>query len=212
MRTLTLEEAVRALDSGEPVVLPTDTVYGVGVAVGAAETPRVLFEAKGRPSGKPVAWLVEGPEALDVYGTEVSPAARALAEAFWPGALTLVVRASSAVPAAFQSEEGTIGLRMPASRDTLALIRTAGAPLAVTSANLSGEAAPATLGALDERLADATAGVYVPNGSLSHEAIPPASAAAVAPLASTVIDCTADEPRVLREGALPWAVLKGALP
>lgn len=238
MRTLTLTEAACALRKGEPVVLPTDTVYGVGVAVGAAKSPHKLFEAKGRPANKPVAWLVEGPQALDAYGIDISPAARAFAEAFWPGALTLVVCASTLVPPAFQSEAGTIGLRMPADKDALALIGAVEAPLAVTSANLSGKPAPAFFEALDERLVAATAGVFVPDGAqiqvsrnpqgvdfdalltdtecVFRKGASPAIGSSVSARvsvaqASTVVDCTENEPRILREGALPWAVLKGAL-
>ena len=116
---LSLGEAACALAAGEAVVFPTDTVFGLGVSVKAAAGPRLLYDLKHRDAGKPVAWLVEGPETLDVYGRDVPAYARRLAETFWPGALTLVVRASAAVPAAFRSPAGTIGLRMPDSALTL---------------------------------------------------------------------------------------------
>ncbi len=115
-RPLALEEATRALAVGNAVIFPTDTVFGLGVSVSAAPGPQLLYDLKHRDAGKPVAWLVEGPEALDVYGRGVPAYARRLAETFWPGGLTLVVRASDAVPAAFQSPAGTIGLRMPPAR------------------------------------------------------------------------------------------------
>lgn len=137
---LSLGEAACALAAGEAVVFPTDTVFGLGVSVKAAAGPRLLYDLKHRDAGKPVAWLVEGPETLDVYGRDVPAYARRLAETFWPGALTLVVRASAAVPAAFRSPAGTIGLRMPDSEAALALIRAVGCPLAVTSANPLGSA------------------------------------------------------------------------
>lgn len=227
-RPLALEEATRALAAGNAVVFPTDTVFGLGVSVSAAPGPQLLYNLKHRDAGKPVAWLVEGPEALDVYGRDVPAYARRLAETFWPGGLTLVVRASDAVPAAFQSPAGTIGLRMPASEAALGLIRAAGCPLAVTSANLSGAADTARAEDLDRALVARTAGLYLPGGvaaagiaSGCAEATPSASARFAAAdrlvpppasgTASTVLDCTGEAPRVLRAGALTLDDLKGCL-
>ena len=229
-RPLALEEATRALAVGNAVIFPTDTVFGLGVSVSAAAGPQLLYDLKRRDAGKPVAWLVEGPEALDVYGRDVPAYARRLAETFWPGGLTLVVRASDAVPAAFQSPAGTIGLRMPASEAALGLIRAAGCPLAVTSANLSGAADTARAEDLDRALVARTAGVYLSDDSLSHSAAtgtagdsdaPSASARFAAGdrlvpppasgTASTVLDCTGEAPRVLRAGALTLDDLKGCL-
>lgn len=225
-RPLALEEATRALAVGNAVIFPTDTVFGLGVSVSAAPGPQLLYDLKHRDAGKPVAWLVEGPEALDVYGRDVPAYARRLAETFWPGGLTLVVRASDAVPAAFQSPAGTIGLRMPASEAALGLIRAAGCPLAVTSANLSGAADTARAEDLDRALVARTAGLYLPGGvaaagiaSGCAEATPSASARFAAAdrlvpppssgTASTVLDCTGEAPRVLRAGALTLDDLKG---
>lgn len=227
-RPLALEEATRALAVGNAVIFPTDTVFGLGVSVSAAAGPQLLYDLKHRDAGKPVAWLVEGPEALDVYGRDVPAYARRLAETFWPGGLTLVVRASDAVPAAFQSPAGTIGLRMPASEAALGLIRAAGCPLAVTSANLSGAADTARAEDLDRALVARTAGLYLPGGvaaagiaSGCAEATPSASARFAAGdrlvpppasgTASTVLDCTGEAPRVLRAGALTLDDLKGCL-
>lgn len=227
-RPLALEEATRALAVGNAVIFPTDTVFGLGVSVSAAPGPQLLYDLKHRDAGKPVAWLVEGPEALDVYGRDVPAYARRLAETFWPGGLTLVVRASDAVPAAFQSPAGTIGLRMPASEAALGLVRAAGCPLAVTSANLSGAADTARAEDLDRALVARTAGLYLPGGvaaagiaSGCAEATPSASARFAAGdrlvpppasgTASTVLDCTGEAPRALRAGALTLDDLKGCL-
>lgn len=190
---ITAAEAAVALAEGRAVVLPTDTVYGLGVAVGPAVDPAELFRLKGRDEGKPVAWLVADPADLDRYGVDVPAYARDLAARLWPGALTLVVRASDAVPPAFRSEAGTIGLRMPASDDALALIRAAGVPLAVTSANPAGEPAPRRAEDVDETLAAACAGVL-------------GGAGAAGGTASTVVDCTGPAPVILREGPLAAAV------
>lgn len=155
-----MEGAARALRAGRPAAFPTDTVYGVGVAVEYAAGPQELFRLKRRDEGKPVAWLVGSPDDLLTYGKDVPDYALRLARAFWPGGLTLVVRASERVPAAFQSAEGTIGLRMPASALALELIGKAGCPLATTSANFSGEPAPGAFDELDPAFAQAV-GVVV---------------------------------------------------
>lgn len=190
---ITVSQAERALVEGRAVIFPTDTVYGLGVAVGPAASPAELFRLKGRDEGKPVAWLVAGPDALDRYGADVPAYARDLAARLWPGALTLVVRASDAVPEAFCSAEGTIGLRMPDSATALALIRAVGVPLAVTSANPAGEPAPRRAADVDPSLAAASAGVL--------DGDEPAGGTA-----STVVDCTGPAPVILREGPLAAAV------
>ena len=185
-----LARAAEALREGGPVAFPTDTVMGLGLAVRHAESPALLYDIKGRASDKPIAWLVAGPEALGEYGEDVPAYAYDLARAHWPGALTLVVRASTAVPAAFASAEGTIALRMPDSATALVLIRAAGCPLATTSANVSGEAAPASAADLDPRIAARVPWVLAdlsdPSGT-----------------ASTVVECTDSEPRILRQGGVP---------
>ena len=129
--------AAAVLRAGGAAVFPTDTVYGLGVAVGSCASPQQLFAIKRRDEGKPVAWLVGGVHDLDAYGKDVPAWARTAAKKHWPGALTLIVRASNAVPVAFQSAQGTIGLRMPNSDVALDLIRAVGTPLATTSANIS---------------------------------------------------------------------------
>lgn len=190
---LTDAEARRALGDGRAVIFPTDTVYGLGVAVGPAEGPDELFRLKGRDQGKPVAWLVADPADLGRYGADVPAYACELAARLWPGALTLVVRASGAVPPAFRSAAGTIGLRMPESEAALGLIRAAGVPLAVTSANPAGAPPPRCAADVDCALAAASAGVLAgdePAGGV----------------ASTVVDCTGPAPVVLREGPLAAAV------
>ena len=213
---LSKEEAVRALAAGDAVVFPTDTVFGLGISVSAAAGPQLLYDLKRRDAGKPVA--------------DVPAYAQRLAEAFWPGALTLVVRASDAVSAAFQSAAGTIGLRMPASEAALGLIRAAGCPLAVTSANLSGASDTARVEDLDRALVARTAGLYLPDDAVAAasiapdlaEASPSASAcyatsdqpvpSPASGTASAVLDCTGEAPRVLRAGTLTLEDLKGCLP
>lgn len=200
VRTNSIEGVARALREGKPVAFPTDTVYGVGVAVEYAEGPQELFRLKRRDEGKPVAWLVGSPDDLLLYGKEVPAYALRLAQAFWPGGLTLIVRASERVPAAFQSAAGTIGLRMPASDAALSLVHAVGCPLATTSANFSGDPAPRTFADLDPAFADAVAAA----GALVREGCEQAGDG----MASTVLDCTLPLPSVLREGAITAADLQ----
>lgn len=134
--------AVAALREGRPVIFPTDTVYGLGVAVDFAPDPSELYRLKGRDGSKPVAWLIADGADLFRFGRAVGPQAARLAQEGWPGPLTLVVQASEAVPEAYRSPQGTIGLRVPANPLTRRLIAAVGCPLATTSANRSGAAAP----------------------------------------------------------------------
>lgn len=189
--TGSFDDAVAALRRADAIVFPTDTVYGLGVAVDAARTPEVLYRLKERDRGKPIAWLVGGADDLDRYGEGVPDLARALARMYWPGPLTLIVKAAECVPEAFRSAEGTIGLRMPDNSVALELIAQVGCPLATTSANLSGCASPCSYEAIDPALA-ARVRVIVADESDADKS----------GLASTVLDCTRDLPVVVREGAV----------
>lgn len=180
--------AIDALREGKAILLPTDTVYGLGVAVGYADSPQVIYDLKQRDQGKPVAWLVESPEALDIYGVNVPEYARKLVKRYWPGGLTVIVEASEVVPPAFRSANGTVGLRMPANDAALRLIRVVG-PIATSSANASGQSAPCTVGELDPALRESVAAVV--------EEDEPGSG-----LASTVIDCSGGEITVIRQGGI----------
>ena len=183
--------AAAVLRAGGAAVFPTDTVYGLGVAVGSCASPQQLFAIKRRDEGKPVAWLVGGVHDLDAYGKDVPAWARTAAKKHWPGALTLIVRASNAVPVAFQSAEGTIGLRMPNSDVALDLIRAVGTPLATTSANISGAPAPSRDAQLDTELLKQADAVVRGIDCVGGEGV-----------ASTVVDCTGEHPVVLRQGSI----------
>ncbi len=187
-----LRACVTALRSGNVAIFPTDTVVGIGASTDAPDALTMLYKAKGRDAEKPVAWLVGSRQDLSKYGEGVPGYAMALADAFWPGPLTLVVAASSEVDARFRSNAGTIGLRMPASSAALQLIRRLGAPLATTSANRAGEAAPCSMGDVDPYFAPEA----VRFDGCSNRG--PASGTA-----STVVDCTGSMPRVLRAGTIP---------
>ena len=180
-----IQDAIEALKAGRSVIFPTDTVCGLGVAPLFAKGPDEIFQLKRRSADKPVAWLIGSVDDLERYGARVSAEARELARRGWPGALTLVVAASAEVPRAFQSAQGTIGLRMPASETALALIHKVG-PLATSSANRAGQPAPRALRDVDPELL-AEAGAIVRTDEEGAGA------------ASRVIDSTGWTPIVLRE-------------
>ncbi len=186
MKTDSFINAIDALKHSKPVVFPTDTVYGLGVAVKYSASPRAIYNIKERDAGKPIAWLVEGPEALDVYGVDVPEKARQQAELHWPGALTIIVKASDKVPPAFRAIDGTIGLRMPASDTAMRLIRVVG-PIAASSANLSEGQSPCAADELDPALLEQVAAVITDDQPGSG-------------VASTVLDCTGEKPVVIRQG------------
>lgn len=191
------DAVVSALVAGKPAVVPTDTLYGLAVSPLHAPSPAVLCEIKGRPSDKPVAWLVPCAADLETYGGNVPAYARAFARAFWPGALTLVVQAGPAVPAAYRSAAGTIGLRMPDDALVREIARQVGCPLAVTSANRSGGPDP-------QRFADLDPLVLAQVAAAVDDDRPKSG------VGSTVVDCTGPEPRILREGGITAAQLQQA--
>lgn len=194
----TIEGAAAVLRRGEPVIFPTDTVYGLGVSVRDAESPDALYALKGRDESKPIAWLVGDVEDLAVFGAQVPDFAFSLARAFWPGPLTIVVKAGDAVPSAFRSHTGTIGLRMPANDTALALIRATGCPLATTSANKTGEPAVYRASDLDPELAEGVGAVVSDDRPKSG-------------VASTVLDCSGEHPEIRRVGAITAAEMQALL-
>lgn len=189
--TNVLDRAVLALQAGKTAVFPTDTVYGLGVAVAYCKNPVQVYRIKNRSEAKPLAWLVSGVDSLDVYGKQVPAWAYDAARTHWPGALTLVVRASENVPLCYQSKQHTIGLRMPASDIAHALIQRVGCPLATTSANISGKPAPSCNSQLDENVLRRV-----------HAVVRGVDCSGGAGVASTVIDCTGAHPVVLRQGSV----------
>ena len=210
-KLLSYNEAIYALKQGKPILFPTDTVYGLGAAVQAAKSPQALYDIKSRAANKPIAWLVNTTQDLLRYGKDVPAYARVLAQMFWPGALTLVVKASTEVPRAFCSDENTIGLRMPASNCVCLLIEGAGQPLATTSANRAGENPVKSALDLDETLLERAAGYIEDTPAVSQSFVSATSQPSVSPLASTVLDCTAADPRILREGAISARQIQEAI-
>ncbi len=191
----TIPEAVSALKQGKAVVFPTDTVYGVGVAIDYADSPEEIYRIKERSHKKPVAWLVNGVDALTTYGKMVPDSVMRLAKNFWPGPLTIIVAASDKVPKKFQSEEGTIGLRAPANATAQKLIQSVGCPLSTSSANLAGEPAPHSFEEVNPVILERCACALSDNTEKSG-------------IASTVIDCSSGAAVMVRQGALTIADIK----
>ena len=187
-RTEGLAAAARSVRAGRLVVLPTDTVYGIGCDAFSASAVRSLLAAKNRGPDMPVPVLVGSWSTIDGLVLGVPKAARDLIEAFWPGGLSLVLPHAPSLNWDLGSTKGTVMLRMPLHPVALELLRDVG-PMAVSSANVSGSAPAATAPDAESQLGESVA-VYL-DGGPSGEAV-----------ASTVVDLTGDDPRVLREGAV----------
>jgi L-threonylcarbamoyladenylate synthase len=172
-----VEEAAAALARGDVVAFPTDTVYGVAAGHGNIEA---LFVAKGRPKEKRIPVLLSDASHLEASAI-VTPAARALADRFWPGPLTIVLVAP---------RRGTLAFRVPANDVARRLIAACGGGLPVTSANLSGHPDATTAEEVVEQLGGRIA--IVLDGGRTPGGVP-----------STVVDCTGNGARIVREGAIP---------
>ena len=190
--------AVAALRRGDLAVLPTDTVYGI--AADAFSPPAVdrLLAAKGRGRDMPVPVLVGAWRGLDGLAQHVTPTMRSLVEAFWPGPLTLIVRAAPSLAWDLGETRGTVAVRMPLHPVALAVLAETG-PLAVSSANRSGQPPAADAAEAQRQLGTAVA-VYLDAGS-TGDAVP-----------STIVDLTGDRPQLRRVGAVPVEELRELLP
>ena len=190
--------ALEVLRGGGIVAMPTDTVYGVGVALDAPDGLARLFAAKDRPLDRAIVLLVADVEQAASVGV-ISPTARVLAARFWPGGLTLVLAqaAGAQLPAALTGGAGTIGVRVPDHDCPRALARALG-PLPVTSANLSGRPEARVASDVLDQLGDRID--LVLDGGAARGGVP-----------STVVDCSGPVPKVLREGAVSASRLAEAL-
>jgi len=193
-----INDAAEAVSRGDLVVLPTDTVYGIGCDAFSPSAVTSLLAAKGRGRSMPPPVLIPQVRTLDGIATGIPQAARDLAAAFWPGALTLICRAQPTLTWDLGDTNGTVGVRMPLHPVALELLGRTG-PMAVSSANLTGRPAATTCAEAEEQLGDAVT-VYLDAG--------PAQAG----VPSTIVDCTVDPLRVLRLGAVPLDELRDVVP
>lgn len=191
--------ARRLLHEGEVVALPTDTLYGVGANAFERSAVRELFAVKGRPADKAIPVFIYQIDDLNQVARNVPNRAWALLQQFWPGALTVVLPKVAALPPDVTAGQETVAVRIPNHPVALDLVIELGRPLAVTSANLSGQPPPSTAQEVAQQL-----GGRIPlilDGGPSPLAQP-----------STIIDLSVNPPRLLRSGALDVAVLQKFLP
>jgi L-threonylcarbamoyladenylate synthase len=190
--------AIEALRSGSIVAVPTDTVYGLAVALDTPGGIERLFRVKRRPPEKGIVLLLDDAAQAAALG-EMTAAAEALAAACWPGGLTIVLRRRPdvALPDELTGGAATIGLRVPDHLSPRALARALG-PLPVTSANVSGAPEGHDAGEIEAILGDAIE--LILDGGAARGGLP-----------STVVDCSTDEPRMLRPGAIAASRLAAVL-
>lgn len=181
--------AAACMREGGMVAFPTESFYGLGVPALDGRSILRVFRVKGRPESKPLLALVDSIRMAEALCAEIPPGARALMARYWPGPLTLVLRAGSGVPEALTARTGTVGVRMPAHAVALALVQALRAPVTAPSANPSGAPPPVT--AEDVlRYFQGQVDLVLDGGRTAGGP------------ASTVADCTTWPPRILREGPI----------
>jgi tRNA threonylcarbamoyl adenosine modification protein (Sua5/YciO/YrdC/YwlC family) len=196
-REAAVTAAAAAVRRGEVVVIPTDTVYGIAADAFSHDAVRRLLAAKGRGREMPPPVLVSAATTLDALAEGVPAWARTLVAEFWPGPLTLVCRQQGSLMWDLGETRGTVAVRMPDHEVALAVLERTG-PLAVSSANLTGRPAATDADAAEEMLGDVVAVIVDAGVSPGGEA-------------STIIDATAPQGRVLRRGALSLGKLNAAI-
>lgn len=184
-----LKIAVNALANGGVVALPTDTLYGLAACAFDEAAVAKIFKTKGRDAATALPLLLADAADARRCGVDLPPAMWLLAEKFWPGALTLVVRKSDAVPYVVTAGRDTVGLRVPDHPLPRAVARALGSPITGTSANCSGMPGLTTAQAVRDELGDRID--FVLDGGDAPGGVP-----------STVLDLSEDAPRVLRQGAI----------
>lgn len=193
-----LDEAVNTIGRGGLIVLPTDTVYGIGADAFSPTAVAALLAAKGRSRQAPPPVLIADTSMLAALTIDLPDAVTQLANEFWPGALTIICRSQPALRWDLGETAGTVALRIPAHDAALALLARTG-PLAVSSANLTG-APPATNIQLARAQLSSAVSVYLDAGTSPGG------------VASTIVDATGDTPKVVRRGALDLERLRQIVP
>jgi tRNA threonylcarbamoyl adenosine modification protein (Sua5/YciO/YrdC/YwlC family) len=190
--------AVEAVQRGDLIVMPTDTVYGIGADAFKAWAVTALLNAKGRGRSTPPPVLVGSRNTVDGLTVGMPYVARQLMEAFWPGALTIVVEHAPSLQWDLGETDGTVALRMPLHPVALEVLREVG-PMAVSSANKHGQPSTVTAAEAREQLGYSVS-VYLEAGESAHR------------MASTIVDVIADPPRLLRVGAVGIEKLREVAP
>ncbi len=191
-----IQRAVDILRAGGLVAFPTDTVYGVGALAFDGKAVESIYAAKDRPVEKAIPVLLGDALDLDKVASDIPNMARQLADRFWPGPLTLVVPKLPTLPESV-SATNTVGVRVPDHVTARALLRAAG-PMAVTSANISGQQSPSTAEEVFSQLGRRIE--LILDGGKTPGGIP-----------STLVDCTKGRPEILREGPITLIEIESAL-
>jgi len=193
-----LSEAAAILRRGGLVAVPTETVYGLAGNGLNAQAVEQIYEVKGRPSVKPLSLMVHGPEAMELYAYDIPESARVLAEKFWPGPLTIILKAKNCIPSIVLAGGTTVGLRCPDHPLTLELLKKADIPFAAPSANPSSLPSPKDAEKVREYF-DGKIDAIIDGGpcGIGFE--------------STIIDMSDTPYRILRQGALPAEEIENAL-
>jgi L-threonylcarbamoyladenylate synthase len=182
-----MRDAGALIETGGLVGFPTESFYGLGANALDARAVARVFAVKGRPEAKPLLVLVDSVEMAELLATGISRGARDLMARHWPGPLTLVLTASERVPPGLTGGSGTVGVRMPGHVVARALVATAGRPVTAPSANPSAAPPPTTADAVHRYFAGRVE-LILDGGTTAGGA------------GSTVADCTAWPPRILRQG------------
>lgn len=194
-----IEDIIRSLQEGGIIVFPTDTFYGLGANCYLKEAVLRIYGLKRRKPSKPLGLVVSEMRMAESLAADLPPLFKQLASEFWPGPLTLILKASPSLPRELLSRRGTVGLRVPALPWLQILIKKAGFPLTATSANLSGEAEvsnPEEVMRIFKGKVD-----LIVDGGPTPGGKP-----------STVVDLSIEKPKIIREGALPSSLLAEYLP
>ena len=191
-----LQQALDVLNEGGLVAFPTDTVYGLGALAFDGSAVESIYAAKDRPIEKAIPVLIGDAQDLEKVGMDIPDVAYRLADHFWPGPLTIVIPKRPTLPESV-SATSTVGVRVPDHRVARALLRAAG-PMAVTSANISGQRSPCTA---DEVLSQLGSRIdLIIDGGTTPGGVP-----------STIIDCTSQAFKILREGPISLEAVKSKL-
>jgi tRNA threonylcarbamoyl adenosine modification protein (Sua5/YciO/YrdC/YwlC family) len=198
MRGIALDSATTAVRDGELVVLPTDTVYGIGADAFDSAAVNALLAAKGRGRDMPVPVLIGSWSTLDGLLSGVPKRTRRLIEAFWPGGLTLVVEHAPSLSWDLGDARGTVAVRMPLHPVAIELLERTG-PMAVSSANRSGNPAATTVAEAEAQLGESVS-IYLDGGPVEIG------------VASSIVDVTGEIPVLLRGGAVSLQALREVVP
>ena len=194
-----IQEAVEALRAGDLIAFPTETVYGLGANANNPEAVRKIFQLKGRPSTHPVIVHLDNPRYLQRWVRDMTPEAKKLADAFWPGPLTLVAKRALAVNDVITGGQDTVAIRVPNHPIAQQLLNAFGGGIAAPSANRYGHVSPTRAEHVREEFGDDLK-IVLDGGDCKVG------------LESTIVSCVGDGPRLLRPGSITLEQLRAVVP